>query len=293
MLGMSKHEKFAAERSSATLTAAWSVLLTMGGTSVTYNVWHALHSGGMILLLAVLEGLAPVGAAMGLSEVGARFDGGAWFKAGAFAVMAGAMSLSMNATATVVRPAQGKYGSWLFGLVLDAAALLCLYVILTERERRKQAAKDARQVTLEEAVAAAVAETEARMTSGAEELRRGMEQAADGLRHAKAQADAESGATIEGLRSQVASLESQLREALRSRRQVTPGRGPQVSARSRSDDDLADELRSLVKGDPAVSLKSAAASVGAGRDRVRPLLEKVRAEGPQQDGRPVLHVAGS
>jgi hypothetical protein len=43
-------------------------------------------------------------------------------------------------------------------------------------------------------------------------------------------------------------------EAFRSRRQVTPRRGSQV----RSDDDLADRLRSLVKGDPAASIKSAA-----------------------------------
>jgi hypothetical protein len=77
----------------------------------------------------------------------------------------------------------------------------------------------------------------------------------------------------------------------RKRAQVTPRRGSQVTARYVSDADLTARLRSLVAADPQVSIKSAAASVGAGRDRVRPLLEKVRAEGREQDGRR-LHVAG-
>jgi hypothetical protein len=123
--------------------AAWAVLAVTGGTTLTFNVWHATHAGHMLLPLALLYGLAPVLAAMGLSHIVAAHQGGTFMKGTAFAVMAGAMALSMGATASVLRPAAGPWFCWLFGIVIDAAALVALQVILSPESRA--AAKAARR----------------------------------------------------------------------------------------------------------------------------------------------------
>ena len=115
--------------------AAWAVLAITGGTTLTFNVWHATHAGHMILALALLYGFAPVLAAMGLSHIVAAHQGGTFMKTAAFAVMAGAMALSMGATAAVLRPAAGPVFCWLFGIVIDAAALVALQVILSPESR--------------------------------------------------------------------------------------------------------------------------------------------------------------
>ena len=110
--------------------AAWAVLAGAGSTMVTFNIWHALHTGGLRLLLAIMVGLAPAGLAVGLSHIVAAYNGGKVMRAVAFAVMAGAMVLSVSATGDVVRPAVGHLW-WLFGAVVDSAALVALQVILT------------------------------------------------------------------------------------------------------------------------------------------------------------------
>jgi hypothetical protein len=148
MDGMAKHASPDIPEKSSAKVAAWSVLVTMGGTSVTLNIWDATHAAHLYPLLAVLKGLAPVLAAMLLSEAGARFDGGKAFRCVAFGIMAGAMVLSASAVATVLRSSYpagllGLIMSWLFGIVLDAAALTGLWIVLTERERRREAAREA------------------------------------------------------------------------------------------------------------------------------------------------------
>jgi hypothetical protein len=110
--------------------AAWAVLAGAGSTMVTFNIWHALHTGGLKLLLAVMVGLAPAGLAVGLSHIVAAHNGGRVMQAITFLVMAGAMALSVSATGDVVRPAVGNLW-WLFGAVVDSAALVALQVILT------------------------------------------------------------------------------------------------------------------------------------------------------------------
>jgi hypothetical protein len=167
-----KHASRASADKSSAKAAAWSVLITMGTTSVIMNVYDAIHAGHLILLIAVLKGLAPVYAAMGLSEVGARFDGGRVFKAIAFSVMGGAMVLSSGAIASVLHPAEpkgviGVILAWMFGAVIDAAAMTCVWVLLTDRERRRKAANEEQAVSVEQEVAAAVAATEARITAAA------------------------------------------------------------------------------------------------------------------------------
>lgn len=107
--------------------AAWLVLLVAGTTMVSYNLWHGFHSG-MPGYLALLDGTVPVLLALGLSHMVARR--GRFLKIVTLAVMVGAMVLSVRATGYGVRPATGGLW-WLFGAVVDTAALVALQVILT------------------------------------------------------------------------------------------------------------------------------------------------------------------
>ncbi len=112
--------------------AAWLVLIGMGATQVIFNVFHATHYGHMLIALALLYGVMPPAAAAGLSHIVAVFRWGWFMKAVTFLVMIGGMVMSTSATATVVGPTAGKtVFAWLFGLVMDAAALIALTAILT------------------------------------------------------------------------------------------------------------------------------------------------------------------
>lgn len=142
-------------RKNGTPWAAWAVLIGMGGTSVTYNVYHAVHHSHMNPFLALLYGLAPVAAAALLSHIVAELDGGWFMKTVTFLVMLGAMALSIGATASVVRPAAGSWMQYLFGAVLDAAALVALQRILSGHRRKA-----------EEVSALAVAEQAVREAAG-------------------------------------------------------------------------------------------------------------------------------
>lgn len=109
--------------------AAWAVLAFAGSTMVSFNIWHALHGGIPQLPLAVLAGVVPVALAMGMSHIVAAYRAGRFLKVVTFAVMVGAMVLSVRATGYVVRPAFGPLW-WLYGGVVDSAALVALQVIL-------------------------------------------------------------------------------------------------------------------------------------------------------------------
>ena len=109
--------------------AAWAVLAFAGLTMVSFNIWHALHGGIPQLPLAVLAGVVPVALAMGMSHIVAAYRAGRFLKVVTFAVMVGAMVLSIRATGYVVRPAFGPLW-WLYGGVVDSAALVALQVIL-------------------------------------------------------------------------------------------------------------------------------------------------------------------
>lgn len=136
--------------------AAWAVLVAMGGTEMTFNVYHSVHSGSLDIALALLVGIAPVFAAMCLSHIVAEGDFGAGMKALTFLVMLGAMGLSIGAVSSVIKPVTGTAMSWLFGLVLDAAALLALRVILSARTSR--AAEATALETAEQRAGSAAAE---------------------------------------------------------------------------------------------------------------------------------------
>jgi hypothetical protein len=147
MNDMSKHE-----REPTPLPAAWAVLLGMGAVQVTFNVDHAVHAQHpMWLGLALLYALTPVYAAMGTSHMIAAFKGGKALVVAAFAVTIAAMALSMGSVASVVGPTAGMWwAKWVFGLVLDGAALTALWVILMEHSRRAESAASAASRDAEE-----------------------------------------------------------------------------------------------------------------------------------------------
>lgn len=227
MIGMARHER--PPRSAAT-AAAWAVLVGMGGTSVTYNIYHAVHGGHLRVGLALLYGIAPVFAAMCLSHIVAVYKGGWFMQAVVFAVMLGAMWLSIGAIAAVIGPASGHL-RWLFGLVLDAAALIALRVILSERERA--------------AAEAGIAETATAAAEAAGHEAAGAVAEAAGLR-----------AELESTRAEIAAagahrerLEADLRSALESARQKrSRGKGRSAAGtagKSAPDDEVTMEARAL------------------------------------------------
>lgn len=250
-----------AARASSAKAAAWSVLVTMGGTSVTLNIYDATHSKPALMwLIAGLRGFAPVFAAMGLSEAAARFDGGKTFRGVAFAIMTGAMLLSASAVANVLRPSYpaGLLGlglSWLFGVVLDAAALAGLWMILTERERRREAERQGEADDAAQAMAEVVAAAEARTAELAQAERVRLEAEAA---EARAAVEAElatvrtelaaANATAEALRERGTSARKRRRSSARkpaatSARKPAGTSGPEPglsSAGSSGPDDLLD-----------------------------------------------------
>ena len=127
-----------AKRRPEGLIAAWLCLIIAGTTTVTFNVWNAFHSG-MVWPVAVLVGISPVALAMVVSHLVATCRAGNFLKTVTFAVMVGAMVLSVRATGVVVAPAEGKLW-WLFGAVIDTAALVALQLLLSIKTRAAQAA---------------------------------------------------------------------------------------------------------------------------------------------------------
>jgi hypothetical protein len=171
MTGMADHRKTG---TTSDVKAAWAVVIAMGGTSVTYQIFHAVVYGQMNLYLAILYGLVPTAVAALLSHIVATHKGGWMLQALTFAVMLGAMALSVNSTGAVVHTAAGKLW-WLFGLVLDAAALISLRVILSAHERKRDEAtalEGAEQAAREALTRAQQADVErARHAADAEQLR--------------------------------------------------------------------------------------------------------------------------
>jgi hypothetical protein len=207
------------------LAAAWAVLVGMGGTSATYNVWHAVHSGALNIVLALLYGLAPVLAAAALSHIVAVYDSSKVMRCVTFLVMLGAMALSIGATASVVKPAAGSWMQWLFGAVIDAASLVALRVILGSRSRKYEAAAEIEAAHAEAQTALATARTTA-----AERARLGEELATarSGAEAELAAAKAELGAELERIgeahAAELQALTSALNKALNRRPSSPPKR---------------------------------------------------------------------
>lgn len=111
----------------------WTILLSTGGISLTYNIAHALGDVGADTLdrvLGVLYGVAPVLVALMLSHLIGIQRGGRWKKVITFAVFIAALSLSVSAIAAVLEPTAGPLG-YVFAIMLDVASLMGLNEILT------------------------------------------------------------------------------------------------------------------------------------------------------------------
>ena len=122
--------------------AAWPILICMGSISITFCIYHAIHTGHMNPFLAILAGFAPSAVAVGLSHVVAAHKGGWVEKTITGLVMAGAMTLSAYAIAAVVAPAEGPQLKWIFGGVLDTASMVALWVIFDARGGTKTGSTD-------------------------------------------------------------------------------------------------------------------------------------------------------
>lgn len=187
-------------RTPGDVKAAWAVVIAMGGTSVTYQIFHAVVFGQMNVYLAVLYGLVPTAVAALLSHIVATHKGGRFLQGLTFAIMLGAMALSINSTGDVVHTAAGRLW-WLFGLVLDAAALVSLRVIFSAHERKRTAATalQAAEQTARDALARAQRAEAERAEQTADLTRLHAEQATE-LEQARTELAAAK-ATVEALRS--------------------------------------------------------------------------------------------
>lgn len=116
--------------------AAWLVLGTMGVASVVFQVDHALGGGLPRWLIAGVVGFAPVAVSLGVAHMIALHRGGTAVRVAAILVMACGMTLSMGAIAWVVGPYYHSWLRWLFGVLLDGAALFAAWVLLGDHARR-------------------------------------------------------------------------------------------------------------------------------------------------------------
>jgi hypothetical protein len=228
--------------------AAWAVLVAMGGTEMTFNVYHSVHSGSLDLALALLVGIAPVFAAMCLSHIVAEGGAGTGVKTLTFLVMLGAMGLSIGAVSDVIRPVTGPAMSWLFGLVLDAAALLALRMILAGRSQKAAAGTELEDALrrLEEARAAAAgsAAVIAESESAAAELRAELAAAKAELERAELRAEVLASSARKPARSSARSSApgSARNRSTSSARNQTASSGPEPDGET---DDLTTEAQAL------------------------------------------------
>lgn len=114
----------------------WTILLSTGSISLTFNIAHALHAVGASWweqLLAVLYGVSPVLVALMLSHLIGIQQGGPVKRAITFLVFIAAMGLSVSAIAEVLRPIVGDagYAGYVFAIMLDVASLMGLAEILS------------------------------------------------------------------------------------------------------------------------------------------------------------------
>jgi len=108
--------------------AAWSVFLGMAGTTMAFQVYHAVTAGQMPWPLAVLYGIVPLAISIGVLAFAAHWPS-SWARAGAYAITAGAMYMSASATGIVTLHAAAPHAELLFGFILDGAALLAIRFI--------------------------------------------------------------------------------------------------------------------------------------------------------------------
>jgi hypothetical protein len=108
--------------------AAWCVFIGMAGTSMTFQTYHAITAGQMNPWLAFLYGVVPLAISIGVLEFAAVW-GVLWAQLASYGIALGAMFESASATGAVTGHAGPAHAELVFGLILDAAALLAIAFI--------------------------------------------------------------------------------------------------------------------------------------------------------------------
>jgi DNA gyrase/topoisomerase IV subunit A len=228
----------------------------MAGTSVLYNVYHALIIGHMPWYTGVLEGLVPLLLAIGVLEIAAAWK--SWEQAVAWLVTAGAMAWSAAATGAVVQPGAPGHIGWPFGILADAAALYAMRFILNGPTAEQAVARvsqkiaeltgavEAEQVARTQAEAAHRAKTE-RMTADFDRqvsaVRTELEEVQTALGEARREAET-STARAEALAQKLAGTAKRSGGGpARSKTAARTGSG--TSRRTAPDDDLELEAKAL------------------------------------------------
>jgi hypothetical protein len=111
---------------------AWTVAITMAGTTMSYQTYHAITVKHLSWGAGLGYGVVPLLLSLCLLEIAAGWrDSPLAFQIGAWAIMVGAMYLSASATGAVVSPAApSKLGSNLFGVLLDGSALMAMFFLM-------------------------------------------------------------------------------------------------------------------------------------------------------------------
>jgi hypothetical protein len=281
------------------IRAAWAVLTGAGTITMVYNIWHATHAGHMIIGLALLYGFGPVFVAALLSHIVAEYECGWFLKGIAFATMLGAMAMSIGATAWVLGPTAGPVLRWVFGAVLDTAALVSLRVILDSRKRQNAFTSDL------EAARTAVAEAAQLERDLREQL---AAKPAERLRLVYQRSDEDTAAIEAGERSaeRAAQLEAELEAVQRKLAKAVqarskqpagtgtktgtrkPGTAPASTGASTADaDELTTELRALaeIEKDPTISGAELARRLNITDSYGRRLRRELAARDGAPDGR--------
>ena len=131
MPGMGKHAKEEVMKTRARVSA-WSVFISMAGTTMSFQVYHSVKHGHMPWPLAYLYGIVPLLISMLVIEFVSGWNGAPkWARPSAYLIISGSMYLSASATGAVVLLAAPSHSSLLFGLLLDGAAILAARFLMT------------------------------------------------------------------------------------------------------------------------------------------------------------------
>jgi hypothetical protein len=114
--------------------SAWTVMLCCGVTSLLFNLVHAIRHDGSTtdwvnIMIAVIYGVAPVTISVIDSHMATK-KRAAWEVLVMLAVMVATMTMSVAATASLVRPVAGPVMCWVLPAVLDTATLIAFRMIV-------------------------------------------------------------------------------------------------------------------------------------------------------------------
>lgn len=121
-----------------TLYWAWAILAATSGTSLAFNIRHAITptpGAGQQLPVpfGVAYGIMPVLVALALSHMISTRGGhpARWVIGGG--VFLAALGLSVRSIAAVLAPSAGAPSAYAFAIMLDVASLMALYEVVTVR----------------------------------------------------------------------------------------------------------------------------------------------------------------